>query len=143
MTFLTDCQPPSSARAGSAPLVGLVNPHSGKIVAPTLFVLGNLFALGTAVVLFGASAQAQTPQPASATAQIAAAAAASTERKYTVAQIAQAFRFIDGNKDSKISRDEAAGFRGVARHFDEADANKDGVLSRQEFESALATDKNR
>lgn len=140
MTFHADWQQPSAARAGSA---RRVDTRSGKIIAPALFVLGTALALGTAVVLFGAGAQAQTPQPAPATAQGAAAAAAPAEPKYTVAQIAQAFSFIDGNKDSKISRDEAAGFRGVARHFDEADANKDGVLSRQEFESALGSDKHR
>lgn len=118
MTFHTDGRKPSAA--------------------PILFVLGTALALGTAVLLFSAGTQAQTPPPAPASAQGAAA-----EPKYTVAQIAQAFSFIDGNKDSKISRDEAAGFRGVARHFDEADINKDGVLSRQEFENALSSEKNR
>lgn len=119
MTFHTDGRKPSAA--------------------PILFVLGTALTLGTAVLLFSAGAQAQTPQTATAT----PAAAAPAEPKYTVAQIAQAFSFIDGNKDSKLSRDEAAGFRGVARHFDEADSNKDGVLSRQEFENALSSEKNR
>lgn len=140
MTFRTDWQKPSTVRTG---LVRQAQARTGKVVAPTLFVLGTALALGTAVVLFGASAQAQTPQPAPATAQSAAAATAPAEPKYTLAQIGQAFSFIDGNKDSKISREEAAGFRGVARHFDEADANKDGVLSRQEFANALSSEKNR
>lgn len=48
-----------------------------------------------------------------------------------------AFKFMDANKDGKISREEAAGFRSVARHFDEADTNKDNALSREEFENAL------
>jgi hypothetical protein len=141
MTFHTDLQKSSTARAGGA---RLTDTHTEKVIAPTLFVLGTALALGTAVLLFGAGAQAQAPQPAAATTTAqGAAAAAPAEPKYTVAQIGQAFSFIDGNKDSKISRDEAAGFRGVARHFDEADANKDGVLSRQEFESALSSEKNR
>lgn len=136
MTLHTDWRKPafSSTRAGATPLAGM---RTTKIIAPVLFVLGTALALGTAVLLFSAGAQAQTPQTATP------AAAAPAEPKYTVAQIAQAFSFIDGNKDSKISRDEAAGFRGVARHFDEADSNKDGVLSRQEFENALSGEKNR
>ncbi len=138
MTFRTDWQKPSTVRTG---LVRQAQARTGKVVAPTLFVLGTALALGTAVVVFGAGAHAQTSLPAPA--QGAAAAATPAEPKYTVAQIAQAFSFIDGNKDSKISREEAAGFRGVARHFDEADANKDGVLSRQEFENALSSEKNR
>lgn len=44
---------------------------------------------------------------------------------------------MDANRDSKISRKEAAGFRGVARHFDQADADKDGFLSRGEFDAAM------
>ncbi len=102
-----------------------------------MWLIGTGLALGTALVLFAAGAQAQTAVAAPAS------TAAPAEPKYTVAQIAQAFGFIDSNKDGKLSREEAAGFRGVARHFDEADANKDGVLSRQEFESALSTEKNR
>lgn len=48
-----------------------------------------------------------------------------------------AFTYIDANKDGKLSRAEAAGFRGVAKYFDEADVNKDGFLSREEFENAM------
>ena len=141
MTFHTDWRKLPTTRTDA---VRLADARSGKIFAPTLIVLSTALAMGTAVMLFGAGAQAQTPQPTPVVAQgPAATAAAPAEPKYTVAQIAQAFSFIDGNKDRTISRDEAAGFRGVARHFDEADANKDGVLSRQEFESALSGEKSR
>ena len=44
---------------------------------------------------------------------------------------------MDANHDGKISREEAAGFRGVARHFDQADTNHDGFLSRDEFDAAM------
>jgi hypothetical protein len=56
---------------------------------------------------------------------------------YAAKDVARAFAFMDANKDGKISREEAAGFRGVARHFDAADSNRDSLLSRAEFESAL------
>ncbi|WP_395054623.1 hypothetical protein [Polaromonas sp.] len=138
MTIHTDWQRPSKACTHAA---RPADACTDKIIAPTLFVLGTALALATAVVLFGANVQAQTNQPAPSTTTVTAAAP--VESKYTVAQIAQAFGFIDGNKDRKISRAEAAGFRGVARHFDEADANKDGALSRQEFENALSNNKGR
>ena len=44
---------------------------------------------------------------------------------------------MDANPDGKLSREEAAGFRGVARHFDQADTNHDGFLSRKEFDAAM------
>lgn len=44
---------------------------------------------------------------------------------------------MDANRDGKISRAEAAGFRGVARYFDQADTDQDGFLSRSEFGAAM------
>lgn len=119
----------NTAHAARAPAAGLPT--------PTMWVLVTGLALGTALVLFAAGAQAQTAVTAPAS------AATPAEPKYTVAQIAQAFGFIDGNQDGRLSREEAAGFRGVARHFDKADRNKDGVLSRKEFENAIGGAKNR
>jgi hypothetical protein len=104
---------------------------------PGLWMLGTGLALGAALLGSAAAAKAQPVNAAPAP------AAAPGEPLYSVAQIAQAFSFIDGNKDGKLSREEAAGFRGVARHFDEADANKDGALSREEFENALSGIKSR
>jgi hypothetical protein len=101
-----------------------------------------LIALGLAAALQGPAVFAQTASPAPASPK-PPTAAPSAEPKYTLAQIAQAFGFIDANKDGKLSREEAAGFRGVARHFDEADANRDGALSREEFENALSGEKTR
>lgn len=112
---------------------------SGNHFSPALFALGTGLALGTAVLLFAAGVHAQTTAPTPAP----TVAAASAKPKYTVAQIAQAFSFIDRDGDGKLSREEAAGFRGVARHFDEADTNKDSALSREEFENALSGKKSR
>ncbi len=56
---------------------------------------------------------------------------------YAAKDVERAFSFMDANKDGRINREEAAGFRGVARHFVAADSNRDNALSLAEFESAL------
>ena len=108
--------------------------------------LSALLTLTVAAALLALNAQAQTPE------SLAPAAAAATPQTQTVQQpvsaskyatkdLERAFGYIDANKDNKISREEAAGFRGVAKHFDQADVNKDGVLSREEFENAMNASK--
>ncbi len=57
--------------------------------------------------------------------------------RYSAGNLAMAFGYMDANHDGKISREEAAGFSGVARHFDQADTNHDGFLSREEFDYAM------
>lgn len=74
-----------------------------------------------------AQTQAEPPAPV---------ASVATPR-YGNQELKQAFDFIDANHDGRISREEAAGFRGVARHFDDADLDRDNVLSRAEFENAM------
>ncbi len=83
-----------------------------------------------------AAPAAAPPAPATPVTRPAAPAAAQGPA-YTASNIALAFTYIDTNKDGKISREEAAGFRGVAKYFDEADINKDSFLSREEFENAM------
>jgi curli biogenesis system outer membrane secretion channel CsgG len=92
--------------------------------------------VAAALLLAAISACAQTPAPAAA-APPASAPDAAAGPAYTPSNIALAFSYIDANKDGKISREEAAGFRGVAKYFDEADVDKDGFLSREEFENAM------
>lgn len=43
---------------------------------------------------------------------------------------------IDKNGDGKISRDEAAAYPRLAKHFDAIDANKDGFLTPDEMKAA-------
>ena len=57
--------------------------------------------------------------------------------RYSATDIERAFNFMDANKDRQLSRQEAAGFRQVAKYFDAADTNKDGMLSLSEFGNAL------
>ena len=124
-----------------------------------LFYAGGVLLAGTcAAILIGAcAARAQTvssTEPAMSTSPMSAAVAsdaaeapvaissappspAKAAPRYSAKDIERAFGFIDANKDSKISREEASGFRNVAKYFDAADTNKDGALSLEEFGSAL------
>ncbi len=45
---------------------------------------------------------------------------------------------LDTNGDGKISREEAAQSKGLAKHFDQIDTNKDGFLTREEFAAQRA-----
>lgn len=110
----------------------------------TYWYVSALLTLTAAAALLALNAQAQTAEPAApaATAPLTPPAQSNTEAsaaapKYAAKDIERAFGYIDANKDNRITREEAAGFRGVAKHFDEADTNKDGMLSREEFENAL------
>ena len=117
------------------------SPRSAQTLARPAFsyrwlaLTGSLVTVAAALFM-AAPLHAQTPATA---APAPATAVAQATPKYSTKDIEQAFSFIDGNKDGKLSREEAAGFRGVARHFDEADLNKDSVLSREEFENALTS----
>ena len=101
-----------------------------------------LVSLTTALLAF--AVQAQTTKPAApAQGTFSPTVSVAAVPKYAAKDIERAFGFIDINKDGKISREEAVGFRGVARHFDKADIDKDGMLSREEFGSALNQGKSR
>lgn len=75
--------------------------------------------------------------PASEAPAPAASVSAAAAPRYSAGNLAMAFGYMDANHDGKISREEAAGFSGVARHFDQADTNHDGFLSREEFDHAM------
>ena len=106
---------------------------------------GSVLATLAAMLLTAGSVDAQTTDPAPppsaashlASVPVVAPDAAKPPPKYSAADIERAFNFIDANKDGKLSRQEAAGFRNVAKHFDAADTNKDGTLSLTEFGNAL------
>ncbi|MDW5442671.1 EF-hand domain-containing protein [Polaromonas sp. SM01] len=112
-----------------------------RLTKPYRALGGLLLALTVFVLAMNVHAQPQAEQPAQAASQAQAATPAvpvvAAEPKYAAKDVERAFGFIDANRDGKISREEAAGFRGVAKHFDEADLNKDGFLSRDEFGNAL------
>ena len=91
--------------------------------------------MGTA----GAQTPDATTNPASAPAAAAPAASAPAApvATYAPSELERAFKFMDSDGDGKVTRDEAAKFRNVAKHFDAADTNKDNVLSREEFDNAM------
>lgn len=102
------------------------------------------FSLSAASALFGmGSAQAQgtqgvpAPEPAASATSASQTPAPAPAPRYTASNLERAFNFMDANHDGQVSREEAAGFRGVARHFDQADTNHDGFLSRDEFDAAM------
>lgn len=105
-------------------------------------------------VLVATGAQAQTAGPVSAASASLAASQpadgavgsldsvpppgqARPPPRYSVTNIERAFNFMDANKDGQLSRQEAAGFRQVAKYFDAADTDRDGMMSLAEFGSAM------
>ncbi|MEO7399725.1 MAG: hypothetical protein ABIV07_02985 [Polaromonas sp.] len=66
-----------------------------------------------------------------------ASEAAISAPRYSASQLKQAFNYMDRNHDGKVSREEASGFRGVAKNFDRADTHHDNALSREEFDRAM------
>lgn len=121
--------------------------HSMLFSTFTLFrsrlSMPSMFA-ATAAALLSLTAHAQTteaappaPAQAASSAPAATASAVPAPARYTASDLALAFNFMDTNHDGRISREEAASFPGVAKHFDEADTNHDNALSREEFDHAM------
>lgn len=97
-----------------------------------------LLGLSAAAALFAGGAQAQPSQAAETHASSGASAPTPAPApRYAASDLERAFSYMDRNSDTKISRDEAAGFRGVAKNFDRADTDLDGFLSREEFDTAM------
>lgn len=53
------------------------------------------------------------------------------------ADSAASFDVLDANKDGSISKDEAAGMKGLSESFEKLDANKDSKLDQKEFDKAM------
>ena len=97
---------------------------------PSRQAWARVFVVSAAAVLFAMNAHAQgTDSPAPA--------ASGQAPRYAASSLERAFGFMDDDGDGKVSRQEAAGFRGVAKNFDRADTNQDGFLSREEFDTAM------
>ena len=107
---------------------------AARATAYYFYLVCVLTAIAAAVVLIANDAQAQ---PNASTEPFIASTTPAAATRYNAKDIERAFSFIDANKDNKISREEASGFRNVAKYFDAADVDKDGVLSLDEFGGAL------
>ena len=96
-------------------------------------------AVSAAAALFAmvGSAHAQSAQPSAPADAASAAKAPAVAPRYAASDLERAFDFMDDNHDGKVSREEASGFRGVAKHFEQADTDRDGFLSRVEFDTAM------
>lgn len=94
------------------------------------------FSVIAAAALWAMGAHAQSADSPAPVAAPAASAQVPAPR-YAVSELQRAFSFMDGDRDGKISQQEASGFRGVAKNFDRADTNHDGFLSREEFDAAM------
>lgn len=94
-----------------------------------------MLGVSAAAALWALGAQAQGTD--SATSSAAAAEVSAPAPRYAASDLERAFGFMDGNRDGKVSRQEASGFRGVAKNFDRADTNQDSFLSREEFDTAM------
>ena len=97
----------------------------------------RFLALPAAVLLLASNTGAQGSDTPAAAASDSAVTLQALAPRYAAGELQQAFNFMDANRDGKVSRQEAASFRGVARNFDQADADKDGFLSRAEFDAAM------
>jgi len=100
------------------------------------------FSVIAAAALLSIGTHAQgTDSPASVAAPAGSGAASvpspTPAPRYAASELQRAFNFMDGDRDGKISQQEASGFRGVAKNFDRADTNHDGFLSREEFDAAM------
>lgn len=114
--------------------------HASNRVAYYFYVFWVLAALAASAVLISTDANAQAADgaaPAASSPASSPSQSSATPPRYSATEIERAFNFMDAHKDGKISREEAAGFRNVARHFDAADTNQDNALSLEEFGNAL------
>jgi hypothetical protein len=125
-----------TSHVNQATAVGTRTPRCMVYCFYTDWVLSALIACAV-LVATSADAQMTPPSPPASAASQKADAPVTAPPKYSATDIERAFNFIDANKDGKISREEAAGFRNVAKHFDAADIDKDGTLSLAEFGNAL------
>jgi len=122
----------------NTPLSAVLAIRARPVSRPSLRAWARRLGVSAATLLLALSVQAQdADSSAAATSSAAAAEVPAPAPRYAASELERAFGFMDGNRDGKVSRQEASGFRGVAKNFDRADTNQDGFLSREEFDTAM------
>ena len=134
-----------NTRAPQAHSIALMQQKTHPLLANSRlnirFMMGML-TLTAAAALIASVAHAETANttpPSTATAVSAASttATANPAPKYAAQDVDRVFKYLDTNRDGKISREEAAAFKNIASHFDGADVNKDNFLTHDEFDNAV------
>ena len=116
-------------------LAGTVRCKGSAAWAASVLLAASVWGTAAAGAWAQGTPGAVAPEPQASAA--ASAPEAPAVPKYSAADIKTIFNYLDRNRDGAISREEAAGFKGVARNFDRADTNKDGMLSFEEFSFAM------
>ena len=102
----------------------------------------GMLSLTAAVAMIASVAHAETanttpPPTATAASSASTTATANPGPKYSAQDVDRVFKYLDTNRDGKISREEAAAFKNIASHFDSAYTDKDNFLTHDEFDNAV------
>ncbi|MEO7548385.1 MAG: EF-hand domain-containing protein [Ramlibacter sp.] len=99
--------------------------------------LFTALALGAGLAAAQPGAATSSPTPPKSQAGSSQTAGAVPPNRWTAAQIEEAFRKTDKDRDGKITRQEATVWTGLSRQFGLVDTNRDGNISSAEFDEAL------
>jgi len=117
----------------------LMNQLSRKSLIGTLALVASL----SAPLAFAQSAETSAqPAPTASSTPTEAAAPAATPapaaEASTGAPAKKSWADVDGDKDGKLSKTEAAVVPALGQVFDQADGNADGALTADEYKSYVA-----
>ena len=113
---------------------------SRKSLIGTLALVASLSAPLAFAQSTEASTEAAAPTEATAQAEAAtpAADAAATASTATASPVKKSWADVDGDKDGKLTKTEAAAVPALGQVFDQADSNTDGALTADEYKAYVA-----
>lgn len=111
----------------------LITSIAAALAAPLAFAQSDTSATATtATSQDSTSAQASMQATTSSPPEAAITGSATAAKKVSWSD-------LDGDKDGKLTRAEAAGVTSLSTVFDKADADKDGALTPDEYKAYVAT----